>query len=53
MSLVNGKVIMHKGYVCGKGAQAITTAAGAAFVKEKGLSPIIVDLAQSGFYQPL
>ena len=52
MSLVNGKVIMHKGYVCGKGAQAITTAAGAAFVKEKGLSPIIVDLAQSGFYQP-
>ena len=36
MSLVNGKVIMHKGYVCGKGAQAITTPAGAAFVKEKG-----------------
>ena len=53
MSLVNGKVIMHKGYVCGSGAQAITTAAGADFVKAKGLSPVIVDLASSGFYHPL
>ena len=53
MSLVNGKVIMHKGYVCGSGAQAITSAAGADFVKTKGLSPVIVDLASSGFYHPL
>ncbi len=53
MSLVNGKVIMHKGYVCGSGSQAITTAAGASFVREKGLSPIVVDLSQSGFYQPI
>ena len=53
MSLVNGKVIMHKGFVCGSGAQAITSAAGADFVKAKGLTPVIVDLAQSGFYQAI
>jgi cytosine/adenosine deaminase-related metal-dependent hydrolase len=53
MSLVNGKVIMHKGYVCGSGAQAITSAAGADFIKAKGLTPVIVDLAQSGFYQAI
>ncbi len=53
MSLVNGKVIMHHGYVCGKNSQAITTEAGASFIKSKGLVPVIVDLAQSGFYRPI
>jgi predicted amidohydrolase len=53
MSLVNGKVIMHHGYVCGKGSQAITTEAGAAFIEAKGLAPVVVDLSQSGFYQSL
>lgn len=53
MSLVNGKVIMYRGHVCGKGSQAVTTPAGAAFVREKGLVPVVVDLAESGFYQPL
>lgn len=53
MSLVNGKIIMFRGHVCGKGSQAITTKAGESFVKSKGLSPVVVDLAQSGFYQGL
>ena len=53
MSLVDGKVIMFRGHVCGKGSQAITTKVGESFVKSKGLSPVIVDLAQSGFYQGL
>ena len=53
MSLVGGKVIMFRGHVCGTGSQAITTAAGASFVKSKGLTPIVVDLPQSGFYQGL
>jgi hypothetical protein len=53
MSLVNGKVIMYNGYVCGRGSQVITTAAGASYIREKGLTPIVVDLAQSGFYHPI
>lgn len=53
MSLVNGRVIMHKGYVCGKSSQVITTAAGAQHIKAKGMTPIVVDLKTSGFYQPL
>ena len=53
MSMVEGRLIMHKGFVCGRGSQAITTEAGAAFVKEKGLHPLVVDVAESGFYRPL
>lgn len=53
MSLVQGKIIMYRGHVCGSGSQAITSAAGVNFVKSKGLTPIVVNLAESGFYQPL
>ena len=53
LSLVQGRVIMHHGYVCGKGSQAVTTEAGAAFIRTKGLTPLVVDIAASGFYQPL
>ena len=53
MSLVNGGVIMHHGYVCGKGSQAVTTQAGVSFIRSKGLTPVIVDLEQSAFYQGL
>lgn len=53
MSLVGGKVIMFRGHVCGTGSQAITTQAGEAFVRSQGLTPIVVDLSQSGFYQGL
>jgi hypothetical protein len=50
MSLVEGKVIMFRGLVCGKGSQAITTKDGEAFVRSKGLKPVVVDLAKSAFY---
>ncbi len=53
MSLVEGKVIMFHGLVCGKGSQAITTPVGEAYVRLKGLKPVVVDLRQSGFYQGL
>jgi len=50
-AIANGQVIMHKGFVCGRGGRIVTTAAGAGHVREKGLTPLVVDLAQSGFYQ--
>lgn len=50
LSLANGQVIMHRGYVCGRGSRMITTAAGAAAVRSKGLEPIVVDLAKGAFY---
>lgn len=50
MSLGNGKVIMYNGYVCGKGGKIITTAQGEAYVKEKGLDSLVVDLSNSGLY---
>ena len=53
MSMVGGRMIMHKGFVCGQGSQAITTEAGVAFVKEKGLQPLVVDIAESGFYRAI
>jgi hypothetical protein len=45
LSLSNGKMIMFKGYVCGRGATIITTPAGVDFVKEKGLTPLVMDPA--------
>ena len=53
MSMVGGRMIMYKGFVCGQGSQAITTEAGVAFVKEKGLQPLVVDIAESGFYRAI
>ena len=51
MSIANGQVIMHRGYVCGKGSRVVTTAAGEAYVRAKGLETTVVDLAKSGFYR--
>lgn len=51
MSIVGGKVIMFKGYVCGSGTNMITTAQGEKNVRAKGLNPIVVDLSDSMFYQ--
>jgi hypothetical protein len=51
MAIANGQVIMHKGFVCGRGGCIVTTAAGVGYVREKGLTPLVVDLAHSGFYQ--
>ena len=43
MCIANGKVVMWKGYVCGKGCRIITTPAGESRVREKGIMPIVVD----------
>jgi imidazolonepropionase-like amidohydrolase len=51
LGLANGQVVMHRGYVCGRGGRMITTAAGAAAVKARGLTPLVVDLPASGFYR--
>jgi hypothetical protein len=51
LSLANGRVVMYRGYVCGCGGRIITTPAGAAAVKERGLDPLVVDLPASGFYR--
>ena len=53
MSTVNGKVIMINGYVCGQSSQVITTEAGASYIRAKGLTPCVVDIGQSAFYQGL
>ncbi len=50
MAIANGRVAMHRGYVCGRGCTLITTAAGAAAVKKAGLAPLVVDLARGSFY---
>jgi hypothetical protein len=51
MAISNGQVIMHKGFVCGRGGRIVTTAAGAGYIRQRGLTPLVVDLAHSGFYQ--
>jgi cytosine/adenosine deaminase-related metal-dependent hydrolase len=51
LGMSNGQIIMYQGHVCGRGGCFITTAAGAAAVREKGLQPIVVDLASSAFYR--
>ena len=45
MSLSSGDVIMYRGHVCGKGCRIITTPAGEAHVREKGLGTMVVDPA--------
>jgi predicted amidohydrolase len=51
LSLANGKVIMHRGFVCGQGSRIITTADGEAAVRAEGLEAIVVDPADSSFYR--
>jgi len=51
LGIANGRVIMHRGYACGRGSQIVTTAAGAAAVQARGLRPLVVDLAESAFYR--
>lgn len=49
MTIVNGSLIMYKGYVCGAGGRIITTAAGEDYVRLKGLEPLVVNLSDSNF----
>ena len=51
LGMAEGRVIMHRGYVCGSGSRIVTTAAGAAAVRARGLAPLVVDLAESAFYR--
>jgi cytosine/adenosine deaminase-related metal-dependent hydrolase len=51
LGMANGAVIMHRGFVCGRGSRIVTTAAGARAVRDRGLDPIVVDLAESAFYR--
>lgn len=51
LGMSNGRLVMHQGHVCGRGGGFITTAAGASAVRDKGLQPIVVDLASSAFYR--
>ncbi len=51
LGMSNGQLIMYQGHVCGRGGGFITTATGAAAVRDKGLQPIVVDLASSAFYR--
>ena len=52
LGMANGQLVMYQGHVCGRGGRFITTAAGASAVTQKGLQPIVVNLADSAFYRP-
>ena len=43
MGISNGKVIMYKGYVCGRGVRFITTPAGKESVEAAGVDSLVVD----------
>ena len=51
MSLSNGAVIMREGQVCGQGCRMITTPAGEASIRAKGLKTCVVDPEKTPFYQ--
>jgi len=53
MSFVCGKTIMYKGLVIGNGANFITTPTGEKAIKNAGLNPIVVNVAESDFYTRL
>ena len=50
MSFVNGRPVMYKGLVVGRGANFITTAAGKKTIEDAGITPLVVDLGESDFY---
>ena len=51
LGIVAGRIVMCQGYACGSGSQIVTTGAGAAAVRARGLVPIVVDLENSAFYR--
>ena len=46
-----GRVVAHHGVVMGKSTRFITTERGRKAVEAAGLEPVVVDLAESGFYR--
>ncbi len=51
MTIVDGRIVMCDGQVFGKGGAIVTTAAGEAGVRARGLKAIVVNLAASAFYR--
>lgn len=51
LSLAGGAVIMYQGHVCGRGGRVITSAAGRGAVEAAGLTPIVVEIGEGGFYR--
>jgi hypothetical protein len=51
LGIAAGRVIMHRGYACGRSSQIVTTALGVEAVRAHGLAPVVVDLAESAFYR--
>jgi len=51
MSLSNGEVIMREDQVCGQSCRMITTPAGEAGIRAKGLETCIVDPEKTAFYR--
>jgi cytosine/adenosine deaminase-related metal-dependent hydrolase len=49
-TIANGQVVMHQGVVFGSGTRVITTPAGEAAVRESGNTPVVVNVAEMGFY---
>ena len=50
LGMSNGQVIMHEGYVCGRGSRIVTTAEGAGAVRHAGPQPLVVNLGAGAFY---
>ncbi|MDD4722775.1 MAG: dihydroorotase family protein [Acidaminococcaceae bacterium] len=51
LTMVQGKLSMYKGYICGSGTNLITTAAGAEYVRSKGLNPVIINYTDTMVYK--
>lgn len=52
MSIGTGRVIMYRGIVCGSGCTiAAATKSGVGHVREYGLEPVMINVAESGLYK--
>ena len=49
-TIVGGRVVMHRGVVCGHGSQIITTERGRRAIKRQGLPLTVIDIAQTGYF---
>lgn len=49
-TIVGGRVIMHRGIVCGSGAQIIATERGRKAIERQKLPLTVIDIAQTGYF---
>ncbi len=49
-TIAGGRIVMHEGVVFGSGTRFLTTPRGEAAVRGGGCEPVVIDLAESGFY---